>query len=130
MKSKTPNSPKKWLAEIVLAVVVLSLIASHGCQSEPDPKENEPAPKSEEPEKSPQYKILESGSPEDLHIQPIDAPYGLVVSTTEKGHEIVILPKAKEGVERFRSKRIRFWMDGHEVQVEVLEQGVVDVAEE
>ena len=118
------------MTRLVIAVLVLSLLGSYGCQSEPAPKDNAPPAKSEEPEKPPQYKILESGSPEDLHIQLRNAPYGLVISPSDKGHQVVILPKAKEGVERFRSKRIMFWMEGNEVRVEVLEQGVVDVAEE
>ena len=105
------------MTKTVGLVLTFSLLFSGGCRSE------------QTPVKLPRYTILKSGDPEELHIEPVDKPYALVLSPWEKGHEIVVLPRGSGEIQRFRSKKLRFWMDGNEVKVEVLEQGVVDAGE-
>jgi hypothetical protein len=101
----------------VRSILVLSLLCSFGCDSSKTPLE------------LPRYTILKSGDPNELPVQPKDSPYWLMISPFEKGHEVLVLPSGSGDVERFRSKRIRFWIEGDEVKVEVLEQGVIDVGE-
>jgi hypothetical protein len=105
------------LARTVLLVLIFSLSCSCGCQS------------NKTPVKSVRYRILQSGTPNELHIQPVDKPYALVISPWEKGHEIVVIPRGNGDLQPFRSKKLRFWMEGNEVKVEVLEQGVIDAGE-
>lgn len=105
------------MAKTVELVLIFSLLCLCGCQSE------------QTPVKLPRYTILKSGDPEELHIEPVDRPYALVLSPWEKGHEIIVLPRGSGEIQRFRSKKLRFWMEGNEVKVEVREQGVIDAGE-
>lgn len=105
------------MAKIVELFLIFSLLCLCGCQS------NQP------PVRLPRYAMLKSGDPDELHIEPVDKPYALILSAWDKGHEIVVLPRGSGDIQRFRSKRLRFWMEGNEVKVEVLEQGVIDAGE-
>lgn len=98
-------------------VLIVSLLSWCGCHEKQSPLE------------LPRYTILESGTPDELHIQPLDTAYSFVVSSWEKGHEVIVLPRGDGDVARFRSKRFRFWVEGNEVKVEVFEQDVVDAGE-
>ncbi len=74
-----------------------------------------------------EYKILRSGAPDELLIRPTGARYEIQIAPWEKGHQVTVLPKTEGDMEVFQSKTMKFWIEGSEVKVEVVDQRVIDV---